>query len=113
MADRDKVIKGLGLCQQGFDCPSDCPYLDDCNDLMKPMFVELAKDALELLKEQEPIRCIDCAYALYKEGVQPGHIVCTKPYTERWQVVKPNNWYCADGVIKDNCSEFPNSSVGS
>ena len=53
MADREKVKTGLELCQQGFDCPPDCPYLDDCNDLMKPMFIELAKDALELLKEQE------------------------------------------------------------
>lgn len=52
MADREKVKTGLELCQQGFDCPEDCPYLDDCNDLMKPMFIELAKDALALLKEQ-------------------------------------------------------------
>ena len=49
--DREKVIKGLENCITGFDCPPECPYLDDCNDLMKPMFVELAKDALALLKE--------------------------------------------------------------
>ena len=47
----DKVIKALELCKQGFHCPSECPYLMDCNDLTKPMFVDLAKDALELLKE--------------------------------------------------------------
>lgn len=51
--DREKVIKGLDLCQQGFDCQAECPYLDDCNDLAKPMFVDLARDALELLKEQQ------------------------------------------------------------
>ena len=51
--DRQKVIKGLENCITGFDCPPECPYLDDCNDLMKPMFVELAKDALALLKEQD------------------------------------------------------------
>ena len=51
--DREKVIKGLENCITGFDCPPECPYLDDCNDLMKPMFVELAKDAIALLKEQE------------------------------------------------------------
>ena len=51
--DREKVIKGLENCITGFDCPPECPYLDDCNDLMKPMFVELAKDALAMLKEQE------------------------------------------------------------
>ena len=53
MPDREKVIKGLENCITGFDCPPECPYLDDCNDLIKPMFVELAKDALALLKEQE------------------------------------------------------------
>ena len=52
---REKVIKGLENCITGFDCPPECPYLDDCNDLMKPMFVELAKDALALLKEQEAV----------------------------------------------------------
>lgn len=47
------------------------------------------------------VRCKDCAYAFFKEGlVQHGHIVCTKPYTERWQAVKPNNWFCADGERK-------------
>ena len=51
--EMEKVIKGLENCITGFDCPPECPYLDDCNDLMKPMFVELAKDALALLKEQE------------------------------------------------------------
>lgn len=55
MADREKVKTGLELCQQGFDCPEDCPYLDDCNDLMKPMFIELAKDALAMMKEHDEL----------------------------------------------------------
>ena len=58
--DMEKVIKGLENCITGFDCPPECPYLDDCNDLMKPMFVELAKDALALLKEQETELCDRC-----------------------------------------------------
>ena len=60
-------------------------------------------DALELLKEQEePVRCKDCAYALFKEGLVPhGHIVCTKPFTERWQVVKPDDWFCGDWKRKE------------
>ena len=53
MADWEKVKKGLENCLKGFDCPPECPYLHDCHDLMKPMFVELAKDAYDLLKEQE------------------------------------------------------------
>ena len=53
MPDREKVIKGLENCIKGFDCTPECPYLVDCNDLMKPMFIELAKDALAMLKEQK------------------------------------------------------------
>lgn len=77
MADREKVIKGLENCITGFDCPPECPYLDDCNDLMKPMFVELAKDALELLKEQEAVkpkvssteqRCGNCNKVIEMDG---------------------------------------------
>ena len=64
--DREKVIKGLKNCITGFDCPEECPYLMDCNDLAKPMFVELARDTIALLKEQEAMNvdafvqwCID------------------------------------------------------
>ena len=53
MADWEKVKKGLENCLKGFDCPPECPYLHDCHDLMKPMFVELAKDAYDLLNEQD------------------------------------------------------------
>ena len=105
-------------------------------DEIMPNCALLVRDAIDLLKEQEAeisrvsneylvlvgkvskqpqiVRCKDCAYALFKEGVvEHGYIFCTKPFTERWQAVKPNNWFCADGVVKDNCSEFLNSSVGS
>jgi hypothetical protein len=57
-------------------------------------------DAFDARNAPELVRCKDCAYALFKEGaVQPGHIVCTKPFTERWQAVKPNDWFCADGKV--------------
>ena len=46
------------------------------------------------------VRCKNCAYSLFKEGMQPGHIVCTKPFTEQWQATKPNDWYCADGLVE-------------
>ena len=46
--DREKVIKSLELCVQGSKgCLKDCPYTD------KGCRVQLEKDALELLKEQE------------------------------------------------------------
>ena len=58
MADREKVINALEICAEGFSCPKDCPYWMECNDLEKPMFVELAKDALSLLKDQEAVEPI-------------------------------------------------------
>jgi hypothetical protein len=49
MQDRERVIKGLEHCSE--DGCKDCPYETDCNYIG---FTDLAKDALELLKEQEP-----------------------------------------------------------
>lgn len=48
------------------------------------------------------VRCKDCRFAYYEEGiVQEGHIFCTKPGTESWQAVKPDDWFCADGSRKE------------
>ena len=90
MADREKVIKGLENCITGFDCPSKCPYLDDCNDLMKPMFVELAKDILALLKEQpKVVQCKNCKW--YDERIS----MCNNCGLPREQT-----FFCADGKRK-------------
>ena len=55
MIDREKVIKGLELCDIGSDkmCyECDCPYYQNgCTERLK-------EDALELLKEQEPVESI-------------------------------------------------------
>ena len=51
MADMEKVQKGLECCADGTECSDDCPYRENCCD--EPMFVDLAKDALELLKSQK------------------------------------------------------------
>lgn len=51
MADREKVIKSIEICYiLGHDC-TECPLFteDDCND-------KLMRDAVTLLKEQEPIK---------------------------------------------------------
>lgn len=54
MPDREKVIKGLERCSGGrlnpcFGCPYDEEETDDfCEDI-------LMKDAIALLKEQEPV----------------------------------------------------------
>lgn len=66
-----------------------------------------------LIKRGNLVRCKNCAYAFFNKGlVQQGHIVCKKPFTERWQAVKPDDWFCADGerVEKTNYSEYPNGS---
>ncbi len=49
MIEREKVIKGLEHCSE--DGCKDCPYDPDCT--MCDGFTLLAKDTLELLKEQE------------------------------------------------------------
>lgn len=86
------VIKELVYCGN---------YMRDRKDMTNlniRFYAYIMRKAHSLLKEQEPVRCKDCAYAIFKEGlVQHGHIVCTKPYTEHWQHVKPDNWFCADG----------------
>lgn len=54
MADREKVIKGLECCTHGVaQCPI-CPYDPRNNALPVDCMSGLAKDALELLKAQEP-----------------------------------------------------------
>lgn len=64
--------------------------------------VDIIEDALELLKEQEPIiRCKDCKYGLYT-GTEylcdrhSGHanIFGEDQYYKEWH---NGNWFCADG----------------
>lgn len=54
MADREKVIKGLEYCIGHHLCLG-CGYYDPNNARCQK---DLMRDALELLKEQEPIRPI-------------------------------------------------------
>lgn len=87
MPDRDKVIRALEICSEVGDnayCPQRCPY-------MQPGFIcsgsnGLMKDALALLKEQEP--------------VEPGR-ECSGGGTTWWNVcgacrtaINPNDKYC-------------------
>lgn len=50
MPNREKVISGLTHCSE--DGCKGCPYEDDCKTIDR--FSLLARDALELLQEQEP-----------------------------------------------------------
>ena len=55
MADREKVIKGLECCAIGLYCPDEeCPYEKDKEEKQENCIALLARDALEVLKAQEP-----------------------------------------------------------
>ena len=58
MIDREKVIKGLEYCITHYNCKdevSTCPYIDLCEQLDDSTGGTLERDALALLKEQEPV----------------------------------------------------------
>jgi len=50
--DREKVIKGLECCTSGNRCSGNCPYDDEYDDF-DDCTSELAKDAIETIKEQQ------------------------------------------------------------
>ena len=54
MADREKVLKGLECCcsMTGEACRQ-CPYDEECAEMIGSGFAHLCSDALELLKEQQ------------------------------------------------------------
>ena len=57
--DREKVIKGLECCTKKpciyEDTKKECPYWEMCDEYFEDCTKALAKDALALLKAQEPI----------------------------------------------------------
>lgn len=81
MTDREKVIKGIGICLDRFHCDADCPYYDSNTGCME----QLRDDALTLLKEQEPIApdILDPALQAYwcgacGEAIDQSDIYCRK-----------------------------------
>ena len=55
MTDRGKIVRGMECCVNGEH--SECPYRDRDNDNgMLKCWSELMRDALELLKEQKPVK---------------------------------------------------------
>lgn len=73
MIDREKVRKGIAFCLSGFHCGEDCPYYNVGKTVC---MWSLQKDALELLKEQEPVTwsyeyncfiCSNCGLAIEDE----------------------------------------------
>lgn len=94
--DREKVIKGLECCAA--DCVDGCPYENieaegwNCTTL-------LCRDALELLKAQEPIvYCHECRF--YNDtGCAKGFGWCERNGNGHGSV---DEWYCADGERRKN-----------
>lgn len=58
MADREKAIKGLECCLKTLNgndgCPIECPYCEECLESIRTIFIPMMRDALALLKAQEP-----------------------------------------------------------
>jgi len=57
MTSREKVIKGLECCVRTIDdceCADNCPYETQCWD--GTMYLDLMRDALALLKVEEPLK---------------------------------------------------------
>ena len=94
MEDIDKVIRCLEICLNdsnvcGIMCEK-CQYESDyhrhCHEI-------LMAAALELLKEQQQIvRCKDCRY-------RGNSLNCL---LESEGLTVPDDWFCADGEVKDN-----------
>lgn len=100
MTDRDKVISGLHCRAQ--DLITDLPDCDKCDYQVQLAnragcdFRRLCKEAMELLKEQEIVRCKDCKHR------------SEETYTRSWDnkelyvcqihdVAGAPDWFCADG----------------
>ena len=64
MADLRKVINGLEACVEG-EC-AECDYREKCSDAED--FVALARDALELLKAQTPIKPVRDSWLNWRCG---------------------------------------------
>lgn len=94
MADREKVVKGLGQCTKDdiHEC-LECPYFKGgCTE-------DLIADALVLLKEQPKIvRCKDCEH--FHSEVKDEFTTffgCDEKH-HPWG----KNWFCADGKRRDD-----------
>ena len=70
--DREKVFQGLECCANRSSCSEKCPY-DKLGDSLDDCVPQLARDAIILLKEQEPIKptlsvdtwiCSKCGHTL-------------------------------------------------
>ena len=79
MADREKVLRWLTICGENMDCSECCPYLTEKYKDPVECMSALMRDALELLKEQEPVEPIKLEN-WWKCPSCSGNIVCNMKY---------------------------------
>ena len=92
MIDREKVIKGLETCRTRVHC-KECPYAYDKRADDSYCEAVLHNDVLAMLKEQEAVvRCKDCWKREFDN--------C--PFNEFCGFKPDDDWFCADGVKRDN-----------
>ena len=92
--DREKVIKGLELCEWIMFCPDDCPYMND-----KVCWKNLHADALALLKEQpEIIRCKDCKHWISGRIDDKDNFI--PPRCTLFNEPQTADWFCPSGERK-------------
>ena len=109
MVDREKVIRGLECCTKD-ECEC-CPYENVCfGDDEVELFDTLARDALALLKAQEPrVRCAYCKHCfdMSNDPMEP-YDGESEWYCERFDrdtsayEIDPYRFFCADGERRDD-----------
>ena len=75
----EKVIKGLECCTKKLciyiDTEKECPYIEMCDEYFEDCTTALAKDALALLKAQEPrVMTLDEAKSAYVMEYRSGNM---------------------------------------
>ena len=94
----EKVKQGLECCKHDCFTGNNCPYMDngvgDCNE-------KLCADALELLKEQQPIvRCKDCRNSKVTKRIEGTYRHCPILCAD-----VDEDFYCGFGKPKDGEQE--------
>ena len=85
MPDREKVIKGLEMCEKEGTAEEicyNCPYFGRQRDGATMCITGLMQDALALLREQEPVKPYDNPLGYYRCGNCGTHV---HKYTEQDQ----------------------------
>jgi len=97
MSDRETVMRGLACCIESYDkgfCPDECEYRGKYPECEQG----LMKEALELLREQEPVSPIHENYWKHTIG-RCGHCKAPLPALEGMQ--SKFCWMCGRAVKWD------------